>query len=152
MTCQCYPSNNFCSKLVLFPIILSDVCCYDCCAEEVTDVREEDRREENRVKHGALRNQIDEPWLIISLPPMITNNTFDALLFFPLQTEMNQVDEDFDWWSKYYASMANVSRCPRYVTLGYDQLIVSTECIFEFIRAYVLCIYVQHAFEIAIFR
>ncbi|ESN98173.1 hypothetical protein HELRODRAFT_177418 [Helobdella robusta] len=33
-----------------------------------------------------------------------------------------EVDEDIDWWSKFYASVGEMDKCKKYVDLGYDKL------------------------------
>ncbi|PAA77701.1 hypothetical protein BOX15_Mlig001839g4 [Macrostomum lignano] len=39
-----------------------------------------------------------------------------------LVIDISQLDEDIDWWSKYYASTGDVKKCRKYVDLGYDTL------------------------------
>lgn len=54
----------------------------------------------------------------------------DLMLIFPpkfLQLDLQQVDDDIDWWSKFYASMGQWEKCLKYKELGYDTLVVSRE-------------------------
>ncbi|VDP91203.1 unnamed protein product [Echinostoma caproni] len=39
--------------------------------------------------------------------------------------DLEQIDDDVDWWSKLYASLGEWDRCLRYNELGYDKLKVS---------------------------
>ena len=35
-----------------------------------------------------------------------------------------QVEEDIDWWSKFYASLGDYDKCGDYMNRGYDKLMV----------------------------
>ena len=35
------------------------------------------------------------------------------------------VDDDIDWWSKYYASIGDMEKCKQYLEYGYDTIQVS---------------------------
>ncbi|KAA3681768.1 myoferlin [Paragonimus westermani] len=41
-----------------------------------------------------------------------------------LKMDMQQMDDDIDWWSKFYASMGQWDKCLKYKELGYDTLVV----------------------------
>ena len=43
------------------------------------------------------------------------------------------VEEDIDWWSKYYASLSDYDKCGDYIERGYDKIIV---CTYEIIVAF----------------
>ncbi|KAL3317881.1 hypothetical protein Ciccas_003458 [Cichlidogyrus casuarinus] len=36
--------------------------------------------------------------------------------------DLTQLDEDIDWWSKFYASLGEYGKCRKYMDLGYDKL------------------------------
>ena len=39
--------------------------------------------------------------------------------------EADLLDEEIDWWSKYYASVGETTKCKKYLELGLDKLTVS---------------------------
>ncbi len=43
--------------------------------------------------------------------------------FFCSQGE--EVEEEIDWWSKYYASVGELDKCRQYLEQGYDKLQVN---------------------------
>ncbi|XP_064630282.1 myoferlin-like isoform X1 [Lineus longissimus] len=40
----------------------------------------------------------------------------------PPMTEYSLLDEDIDWWSKFYASIGQEKKCKKYLDVGYDKL------------------------------
>ncbi|KAA0200949.1 Dysferlin limb girdle muscular dystrophy 2B (autosomal recessive) [Fasciolopsis buskii] len=52
-----------------------------------------------------------------------------------LKLDLQQVDDDIDWWSKFYASMGQWEKCLKYKELGYDTLVVYN-CSLEEVKEY----------------
>ena len=48
------------------------------------------------------------------------------LFFFFFFRGQELVEEDIDWWSKYYASLSDYDKCGDYIERGYDKIIVCT--------------------------
>lgn len=55
------------------------------------------------------------------------------LFFFFFFRGQELVEEDIDWWSKYYASLSDYDKCGDYIERGYDKIIV---CTYEIIVAF----------------
>lgn len=66
---------------------------------------------------------------------------FDSVL--SLQVDLSALDEDIDWWSKYYASMGEFNKCRKYREMGYDTLMVSD------LIGHLLAIYLFYLFIIS---
>ena len=45
------------------------------------------------------------------------------------------VEEDIDWWSKYYASIGDYDKSGDYIERGYDKLIVRLLMLFTYLAA-----------------
>ena len=45
---------------------------------------------------------------------------------------MEQVEEEVDWWSKYYASTGELDKCKQYLEHGYDKIEVAVSASYLF--------------------
>ena len=46
------------------------------------------------------------------------------LEIFVFSSEQELIEEDIDWWSKFYASVGDYDKCGDYIERGYDKIIV----------------------------
>ena len=42
--------------------------------------------------------------------------------WFPVSLQEDVSEDDIDWWSKYYASTGDLSKCRSYLEKGYDKI------------------------------
>lgn len=61
------------------------------------------------------------------------DKSWNPVFFFFFFRGQELVEEDIDWWSKYYASLSDYDKCGDYIERGYDKIIV---CTYEIIVAF----------------
>ena len=62
----------------------------------------------------------------------VVNKSWNPVFFLFFRGQ-ELVEEDIDWWSKYYASLSDYDKCGDYIERGYDKIIV---CTYEIIVAF----------------